>query len=128
MVTVACPTCLLQGVRMGFQPARRRKTGVEERSMEERSMEERSMEAPLTALAAARARRVAAMEATGAAVEDTALYGVALLKIALELKRQKSASLDEVFASVLGRMRIDQTAFHAFLMRNGGLFRTIAQR
>ncbi len=58
----------------------------------------------------------------------SALYGVAMLKIAVELKKSKSASVDQIVADVLVKMRIDETQFRHFMDSNGGLLRTIARR
>jgi hypothetical protein len=66
---------------------------------------------------------------TTQATEDTnPLYGVAMLKIALELKRSPGASVDEVLGRVLTRMRLDETEFRAYLGRNGGLLRSTAPK
>ena len=61
-------------------------------------------------------------------VEVTAspLYGVAMLKIAMELKKADARALDEVVKSVLDRMHLPEADFRQFLASNGGLLRTIA--
>lgn len=61
-------------------------------------------------------------------VEVTAspLYGVAMLKIAMELKKADARALDEVVNSVLDRMHLPEADFRQFLASNGGLLRTIA--
>jgi hypothetical protein len=48
-------------------------------------------------------------------VEPPPLYGVVLLKTALELKRRKDGSVEEILRSVLARMRIPEHEFRAFL-------------
>jgi hypothetical protein len=59
---------------------------------------------------------------------ESPLYGVAMLKIAMELKKADSRGLDEILAGVLARMRIPEEEFRRFLVQNGGLLKTIAQR
>lgn len=54
------------------------------------------------------------------------LYGVAMLKIAMELKKADARALDEVVKSVLDRMHLPEDDFRQFLASNGGLLRTIA--
>lgn len=61
-------------------------------------------------------------------VEASRLYGVAMLKIAMELKKPEAKDLDDILSGVLERMRIPESEFRAFLFRNGGLLRTLAQR
>lgn len=61
-------------------------------------------------------------------VESSPLYGVAMLKIAMELKKTEGRELDEILAGVLERMRIAEPDFRAFLAQNGGLLRTLAAR
>ena len=73
--------------------------------------------------AVAAKRRAAAPE-----VEDSPLYGVAMLKIAMELKKAGGGDLDEILSGVVTRMRIDERDFRQFLSQNGGLLRAIAQK
>ena len=54
------------------------------------------------------------------------LYGVAMLKIAMELKKADSRPLEELVSSVLQRMHLPEEDFRQFLASNGGLLRTIA--
>ncbi|MEW5742604.1 MAG: hypothetical protein AB1938_27050 [Myxococcota bacterium] len=61
-------------------------------------------------------------------VAASPLYGVAMLKIAMELKKADARPLDELISGVLSRMRLDEGEFRRFLDANGGLLRTIAQR
>jgi len=61
-------------------------------------------------------------------VAQSPMYGVALLKIAMELKREPAAGLDDILRGVLERMRLDEPDFRRFLERNGGLLRAIAQK
>ena len=63
-----------------------------------------------------------------AQVAASPLYGVAMLKIAMELKKADSAPLDELITGVLARMNLPEAEFRAFLSANGGLLRTIASR
>ena len=62
------------------------------------------------------------------AVAQSPMYGVALLKIAMELKREPAAGLDDILRGVLERMRLDEPDFRRFLEQNGGLLRAIAQK
>jgi len=75
-----------------------------------------------------KARALSAEEAAEGAVAQSPMYGVALLKIAMELKRAPSAGLDEILRGVLERMRLDEPDFRRFLERNGGLLQAIAQK
>ena len=61
-------------------------------------------------------------------VAQSPLYGVAMLKIAMELKKADAPSLDELIASVLKRMNLDEKAFRSFVAANDGLLRTVASR
>lgn len=63
-----------------------------------------------------------------AKVTESPLYGVAMLKIAMELKKPGANDLDSILTGVLQRMRLDEQEFRAYLSANGGLLRTIAQR
>jgi hypothetical protein len=63
-----------------------------------------------------------------AEVAHSPLYGVAMLKIAMELKKADARPLEELVSGVLGRMKLDEDEFRAFLELNGGLLRTVAQR
>lgn len=56
------------------------------------------------------------------------LYGVAMLKIAMELKKADARPVDELIHGVLTRMRLDEGEFRRFLEANGGLLRAIAQK
>ena len=61
-------------------------------------------------------------------VETSPLYGVAMLKIAMEMKKAPQAELDQILAGVLARMNLPEESFRAFLARNGGLLKTIASK
>ena len=61
-------------------------------------------------------------------VQESPLYGVAMLKIAMELKKPGAGDLDGILKGVLQRMRLDEREFRMYLEANGGLLRTIAQR
>jgi|GEM_PF-4564173 len=59
----------------------------------------------------------------GAAVQspkrrDNPLLGVALLKVALELKKRRGQSLDDVVSSVLGRMGLQRDALKDYLAKD----------
>ena len=56
------------------------------------------------------------------------LYGVAMLKIAMELKKADARPVEELIHGVLTRMRLDEGEFRRFLEANGGLLRAIAQK
>ena len=78
--------------------------------------------------AKAHAERTARPEAAGAELVDNPLYGVAMLKMAMELKKPGAPPLEDVLHAVLSRMSLDEKDFRAFLARNGGLLRAIGQR
>lgn len=61
-------------------------------------------------------------------VAASPLYGVAMLKIAMELKKADARPVDELIHGVLTRMRLDEADFRRFLEANGGLLRSIAQK
>jgi hypothetical protein len=56
------------------------------------------------------------------------LYGVAMLKIALELKKADARPMEQLISGVLAKMGLDEAAFRGFLDANGGLLRAIAQK
>lgn len=60
-------------------------------------------------------------------VAASPLYGVAMLKIAMELKKPEPRALAEIMSGVLAKMRIPEPEFMRFLEQNGGLLRTIAR-
>lgn len=64
----------------------------------------------------------------GEELASSPMYGVALLKIAMELKRAPEVALDDILSGVLSRMRLDEPSFRRFLEQNGGLLRAIAQK
>ncbi len=63
-----------------------------------------------------------------AEVAQSPLYGVAMLKIAMELKKADARPLEELITSVLKRMNLDERAFRSFVAANDGLLRTVAAR
>ena len=67
-------------------------------------------------------------EAAPAELVASPLYGVAMLKIAMELKKADARPVDELITGVLTRMRLDEAEFRRFLEANGGLLRAIAQK
>ena len=75
-----------------------------------------------------KARTLAAEETAEGAVAQSPMYGVALLKIAMELKRTPATGLDEILRGVLERMHLDEPDFRRFLERNGGLLQAIARK
>ncbi|MFL5347054.1 MAG: hypothetical protein ACJ8AT_19895 [Hyalangium sp.] len=58
-------------------------------------------------------------------VEPDPLYGVVLLKTALELKRRKEGSPEEILRGVLARMRIPESEFRVFLEQRGDLLKLL---
>ncbi len=61
-------------------------------------------------------------------VTASPLYGVAMLKIAMELKKADAQPLDQLISGVLARMNLPEGEFRAYLSANGGLLRTIAAK
>ena len=61
-------------------------------------------------------------------VADNPLYGVAMLKIAMELKKPGAGGLEEILKWVLERMHLSEDAFRKYLEKNGGLLKAIAQK
>jgi hypothetical protein len=51
--------------------------------------------------------------------EPPPLYGVVLLKTALEVKRRQDASPEEILREVLARMRLPEDEFRAWLAHQG---------
>jgi hypothetical protein len=81
-----------------------------------------------------RAKTVIELEPRRATSTDTArtttqelepLYGVALLKTALELKRRKDGTPEEILRGVLARMRLSEDEFRAWLSQQGGLAKVL---
>ncbi|HEX8434951.1 hypothetical protein [Archangium sp.] len=68
-----------------------------------------------------RATSTETAQAPAELVETDPLYGVALLKMALELKRRQDGSPEEILRDVLARMRLPEDAFRAWLSQQGGL-------
>ncbi len=76
-----------------------------------------------------RARTITELEPSPAPATGTSepppppdpLYGVALLKMALELKRQRESSPEEILRGVLARMRLSEVEFRAWLAHQGEL-------
>lgn len=74
------------------------------------------------------AKVVTLEQSAPAALEASPLFGVAMLKIAMELKKADAQPLDALVNGVLARMNLPETEFRAFLEANGGLLRTIAAK
>ena len=71
-------------------------------------------------------RRVdAPSPAPAPAVELDPLYGVALLKTALELKRRQDGTPEEILRGVLARMRLPEEEFRAWAAQQGGLLKLL---
>ncbi|ATB27745.1 hypothetical protein [Melittangium boletus] len=60
-------------------------------------------------------------------VELDPLYGVALLKVALELKRRKDGTPEEILRAVLLRMRLSEVDFRAWLAQRGELAKVFGE-
>ncbi|MFL5321336.1 MAG: hypothetical protein ACJ790_16875 [Myxococcaceae bacterium] len=75
----------------------------------------------------AKAKAEESLSAEIRAVESP-LYGVAMLKIAMELKKPGAGELEEILTGVLQRMNIPESEFRTYLEQNGGMLRTIAAR
>ncbi|MCY1080795.1 hypothetical protein [Archangium lansingense] len=58
-------------------------------------------------------------------LEPDPLYGVALLKTALELKRRKDGTPEEILRDVLARMRLPEDEFRAWLSQQGELAKVL---
>jgi hypothetical protein len=71
-------------------------------------------------------RRGATQVAPAAAPSPSPLLGVALLKVALELKRRPGRAAPEVLAQVLARLRIPEEELQAYLARNDALRRVLS--
>ena len=56
------------------------------------------------------------------------LFAVAMLRIALELKKEPTQDLEALVAQTALRMRLDAEAFRRHLQANLGLLRTTAKR
>jgi hypothetical protein len=71
-------------------------------------------------------RRASSTE-TAPLVEPDPLYGVALLKTALELKRRQDGTPEEILRGVLARMRLPEDEFRAWLAQQGGLLKLLGE-
>ena len=65
---------------------------------------------------------------SSAAVAADPLFAVAMLRIALELKKNLTDPLDVIAARVAQRMRLDAAAFRAYLDGNLGLLKSAGPR
>jgi hypothetical protein len=74
------------------------------------------------------ARQAAPKAPPAPAVEADPLYGVVLLKTALELKRRQDGTVEDILRDVLARMRIPEAAFYAWLEQQGGLVQALGLR
>ena len=94
--------------------------------------QERLAKAPgtgtLEATEAASREAVHPQEGGAGPIEASPLYGVALLKAAMELKRRPDKDLQEILSGVLVRMRIPESEFRRYLDQHGGALRHIAER
>jgi hypothetical protein len=67
-------------------------------------------------------------EVSQSGLAQSPLFGVALLKIAMELKRDDGRELEEILTGVLRTMNLAEVEFRKYLAQNGGLLRGIADR
>jgi hypothetical protein len=72
-----------------------------------------------------RATSTETAQAPAEVVEPDPLYGVALLKMALELKRRQDGSPEDILRDVLARMRLPEDEFRTWLSQQGGLLRAL---
>lgn len=56
------------------------------------------------------------------------LFAVAMLRIALDLKKNPALELEQAVSQVSARMKLDELAFRRYLEANLGLLRTSTQR
>jgi hypothetical protein len=56
---------------------------------------------------------------------ENPLFGVAMLKIALELKRPGAGPFERIVNQVMSRMSLDEGEFRAFLGTQGGLLKAL---
>ncbi|GHG93111.1 hypothetical protein [Comamonas sp. JC664] len=61
-------------------------------------------------------------------LEPDPLYGVVLLKTAMELKRRQDGTVEDILRGVLARMRIPEAEFFAYLEQQGGLLQALGMR
>ena len=71
-------------------------------------------------------RSVAAEAKVEAVNPEDPLCAVAMLRVAVEMKRPDARGLDEIIEGVLERMRLDRETFRRFLADNGQLLRASA--
>lgn len=73
--------------------------------------------------------RVAVEERVAApAVEPDALWPIAMLRIAMELKRPGAAGLEEIIDGVVARMGIPKAQFETYLSEHLGLLKDDARK
>lgn len=53
------------------------------------------------------------------------LFGVAMLRIAMEMKKPGSTPMEEIVGRVLQQMHLPEEGFKDFLKHNGGLLKSI---
>jgi len=54
---------------------------------------------------------------------DEALYGIAMLKIAMEAKKSRAKSMDAIISEVVTRMKLSEVEFRNHLASKGVLLR-----
>ena len=69
----------------------------------------------------------AASSEAAESLELDPLYGVALLKVALELKRRRDGTPEEILRGVLLRMRLSEVDFRAWLAERGDLAKVFGE-
>jgi hypothetical protein len=108
----------------------RAKTGVGllERAQEPVEAPREVQPAEVSPVQTADAGRTADFGGGSGSIEASPLYGVALLKAAMELKRRPDKDLQEILSGVLARMRIPESEFRHYLAQHGGELRHIAEK
>ena len=59
---------------------------------------------------------------------DEDLFAVAMLKVAMELKRDKAAGFERIFENTLAAMQVDRVSFRAYLERNLSTLKTTVKK
>ncbi|MBI5546187.1 MAG: hypothetical protein HY901_20040 [Deltaproteobacteria bacterium] len=60
-------------------------------------------------------------------IEPVALWSIAMLRIAMELKRPEAPGLDEIIDGVVAKMGIDKAHFEKYLAEHLGTLREAAR-
>ncbi|HYO59939.1 hypothetical protein [Archangium sp.] len=90
-----------------------------------REMNRRQRAKTVIELESRRATATETARAPAKVLEPDPLYGVALLKMALELKRRQDGTPEEILRGVLARMRLPEDEFRAWLSQQGELSKVL---